>query len=113
MSLQFTQGTRRAVCSPTRAAFMTGRYRRESPITWNDDISFRDYITINERQSVGYVSALIGKWHLTGDYEKRQGLQLHGFDQVVASETKYIGPGDYFHPYFFMPEMPARDRANT
>jgi len=42
-----------------------------------------------------------------GRLEKRQAVrQLHGFNEVVASETKYIGPGDYFHPYF-MPEMSA------
>ncbi len=115
--LRFTQGYATApVCSPTRAAFMTGQYPARIGITnyleVNDERFLSpDYITINERlKSVGYVSALIGKWHLTGDYEKRRGApQLHGFDQVIASETKYIGPGDYFHPYFFMPEMPARE----
>ncbi len=126
--LRFTQAYAAGpVCSPTRAAFMTGQYPARIGITnyleVNDDHFLSpDYITINERlKSVGYVSALIGKWHLTGDYEKRRGApQLHGFDQVIASETKYIGNGDYFHPYFFMPETPARepgeyltDRLNT
>ena len=27
---------------------------------------------------------------------------------MVASEQLYIGDGDYFHPYFFMPTLPAR-----
>lgn len=115
--LRFTQGYATApVCSPTRAAFMTGQYPARIGITnyleINDEHFLSpDYITINKRlKSVGYVSALIGKWHLTGDYEKRRGApQLHGFDQIIASETKYIGPGDYFHPYFFMPELPARE----
>ncbi|MHA4820336.1 sulfatase-like hydrolase/transferase, partial [Streptomyces aculeolatus] len=29
--------------------------------------------------------------------------------EVIASEQKYIADGDYFHPYFFMPELPARE----
>ena len=115
--LLFTQAYAAApVCSPTRAALMTGQYPARIGITnyleINDEHFLSpDYITINKRlKSVGYVSALIGKWHLTGDYEKRRGApQLHGFNEVIASETKYIGPGDYFHPYFFMPEMPARE----
>lgn len=115
--LLFTQAYAAApVCSPTRAALMTGQYPARIGITnyleINDEHFLSpNYITINKRlKSVGYVSALIGKWHLTGDYEKHQGApQLHGFDEVIASERKYIGPGDYFHPYFFMPEMPARE----
>jgi len=54
---------------------MTGRYPARIGITnyleVNDEHFLSpDYISINERlKSVGYVSALIGKWHLTGDYE--------------------------------------------
>ncbi|MDX1980492.1 MAG: sulfatase-like hydrolase/transferase, partial [Bryobacteraceae bacterium] len=48
----------------------------------------------------------IGKWHLMGDYARRKGdPKLHGFDEVICSETKYIAGGDYFHPYFFMPGL--------
>ncbi len=115
--LLFTQAYSAApVCSPTRAALMTGQYPARIGITnyleINDEHFLSpDYTTIIKRlKSVGYVSALIGKWHLTGDYEKNRGApQLHGFDEVIASEKKYIGDGDYFHPYFFLPEMPARE----
>jgi len=115
--LLFTQAYSAApVCSPTRAALMTGQYPARIGITnyleINDEHFLSpDYTTIiKQLKSVGYVSALIGKWHLTGDYEKNRGApQLHGFDEVIASEKKYIGDGDYFHPYFFMPDMPARE----
>ena len=115
--LRFTQGyTAAPVCSPTRASLMTGQYPARIGITDYleiDDEHFLspDYITLNERlKSVGYVSGLVGKWHLMGDYQKRRGApQLHGFDEVIVSETQYIGPGDYFHPYFFMPDVPARE----
>jgi len=59
-------------------AFMTGQYPARIGITNYLEVndSTADYISINERlKSVGYVSALIGKWHLTGDYEKRRGLR--------------------------------------
>lgn len=116
-----------AVCSPTRAALMTGQHPARSGITnylRNQDDHFLSpaYITLNERlKSAGYMTGLIGKWHLTGDYEKKRGAPgLHNWDEVILSETRYIASGDYFAPYFFMPEVQARepgeyltDRLNT
>lgn len=105
------------VCSPTRAALMTGKYPGKQPITnylEKDDKNYLNpnYTTINEvLKKTGYHTGLIGKWHLTGDYEAgadKKGLgrpQLHGWDEITASETKYIAGGDYFYPYFFMPEL--------
>ncbi len=115
--LRFTRSYSAApVCSPTRAALMTGQHPARVGITdylEKDDDHFLspDYITLNERlKTAGYVSGLIGKWHLTGDYDRRRGEpNLHGWDEVIASETRYIAGGAYFHPYFFMPGLPARE----
>jgi len=103
------------VCSPTRAALLTGQYPARVGITdylRADDEKFLspEYETVAERlRAAGYGCGLIGKWHLMGDYGKRRGdPKLHGFDEVICSETSYIGAGTYFHPYKFMPEVEAR-----
>jgi arylsulfatase A len=44
-----------------------------------------------------------------GDYRARKGdPKLHGFDEVICSETSYIGPGYYWHPYKHLAGLPAR-----
>ena len=110
------------LCSPTRAALVSGLYPARTGIT---DFLRAEAAPSSKRLSpgiatvpdvlgpLGYTTGLIGKWHLTetysGAYRDRPGNPYqHGFDEVVASEQQYIGDGDYFHPYFFMPTLPAR-----
>lgn len=124
--LRFTNAYAAApICSPTRASLMTGQTPGRHPITnylEKDDKNYLDpgYTTINELlKTASYRTGLIGKWHLTGDYDAgpdKKGFgrpQLHGWDEVIASETVYIGPGDYFFPYFFLPDLKEREPEFT
>lgn len=121
---RFTQAYAAApLCSPSRAALVTGQFPGRTGITdylrgegaASDLHLSTDLTTIPDvLRPRGYTTGLIGKWHLTetysGDYRSRPGNPFaHGFDEVIASEQLYIGGGDYFHPYFFMPSLPARE----
>ncbi|KQY63818.1 sulfatase [Nocardioides sp. Root140] len=111
------------LCSPTRAALVTGLYPvrtgitdflRQEPAASNKYLSPGIPTVPGVLGPRGYVSGLVGKWHLTetysGAYDQRPGNPFaHGFDEVLVSEQQYIADGDYFHPYFFMPELPARE----
>ncbi len=110
------------LCSPTRAALVTGLYPARVGIT--------DYLRHEQAPGThflppatrsiadvlrgsGYTSGLIGKWHLTDDYSgryrtRRANPYALGFDEVRASETRYIAEGDYVAPYAFMPGLKAR-----
>ena len=117
--MRFTQAYATApVCTPTRIALMTGQHPARVGIT--DYLDARDekflspdYTTLNEQlKKAGYHSGLIGKWHLTGDYTRKKGEPAkHGWDEVICSETEYIAGGDYFHPYFFMPDVQAKSEG--
>ncbi|MEV0616685.1 sulfatase [Nonomuraea sp. NPDC050404] len=107
------------VCSPTRASIMTGQFPARVGITEflgaaGDDYLATDHHTLPETlRDAGYRTGLIGKWHLsetyTGAARERPGNPWsHGFTEVIASEQKYIAGGDYFHPYFMLPDLPAR-----
>ncbi|QIF01217.1 sulfatase [Roseimicrobium sp. ORNL1] len=114
--MRFTKALQQTVCSPTRVAVLTGMHPVRTGIT--------DYLgpeagalfldpkvdTVNERlKEVGYRSGLVGKWHLTGNYEAAKGSpDKHGWDEVIASENNYIGGGSYFHPYKHIDGLPAR-----
>lgn len=114
--MRFTQAYQQTVCSPTRAALLTGMHPVRTGITdylgpqAGEKFLDPDLITLNERlKEAGYVSGLIGKWHLTGDYGAAKGSpDKHGWDEVIASETDYIGGGDYFYPYQHISGLPAR-----
>ncbi len=105
------------VCSPYRAALMTGQYPARVGITDylrpNDTNHLSaDHITIAEMlKRNGYTTGIIGKWHLTG-YVNHGAKEFppgqHGFDEVIVSENRGIGGGSYFHPYHFNKEIEKR-----
>ena len=74
-----------ADCSPTRAAFITGRYQQrsgiESPLRYKDSRQLPPSDTSLPRllKSAGYATGLIGKWHLGA--EAAAGPNRHGFDE--------------------------------
>ncbi|MBI3210251.1 MAG: sulfatase [Candidatus Solibacter usitatus] len=103
------------VCSPTRASIMTGQHPARVGITdflrADDPNHLRPSLPSLPKmlKKAGYRTGLIGKWHLMGDYAKRPGdPKLHGFDEVICSETSYIGPGYYWHPYKHLQGLEAR-----
>jgi arylsulfatase A len=105
------------VCSPYRAALMTGQYPARVGITDylrpNDPKHLStEHITIAEMlKRAGYATGIIGKWHLTG-YANHGAEEVpptqHGFDEVIVSENRGIGGGSYFHPYHFNREIEKR-----
>jgi arylsulfatase A-like enzyme len=119
-----TQGTRfidayasAPVCSPYRAALMTGQYPARVGMTdylrpGDSNHLSTDHITIAEMlKRTGYTTGIIGKWHLTG-YANHGAKEFppsqHGFDEVIVSENRGIGGGSYFHPYHFNKEIEKR-----
>ncbi|MEM9345182.1 MAG: sulfatase-like hydrolase/transferase [Planctomycetota bacterium] len=90
-----------AVCSPTRAALMTGRYQQRTGVEGvitaarHREVGLPlEEVTIAEvLKDAGYATAMYGKWHLGYDI-KRFGPHLQGFDTF---EGFVSGNVDYFH----------------
>ncbi len=119
--VRFTQAYAAApVCSPYRAALLTGLYPARIGITdyLRPDASTHldlKYTTLPEQlKKVGYHTGIIGKWHLSGyklDGATEETLpDQHGFDEVISSEITGIANGTYYYPYHFNPELKKKSR---
>ena len=80
-----------SVCTPTRAAFMTGRYQQRvglesvlAPLQGNMDQGLSPSVPSLPRylKSAGFVTGLIGKWHLGSRPEFHP--NKHGFDEFFG-----------------------------
>ncbi len=113
-SLRFTQAYAASpVCSPTRAALMTGRHPVQTGITdWlkgqnppnrkllniqdRNELALEEYTLGELFKDNGYQTFFAGKWHLgeEGFYPEDQ-----GFNSNKGGHHKGSPPGGYFSPY--------------
>jgi arylsulfatase A-like enzyme len=86
------------VCSPTRAALLSGRYATRFGVTTpQNERAYRWEITTlaHALKSVGYATALVGKWHLGSLAE--QGPNHFGFDHSYGSLAGGVSPWNHFY----------------
>jgi arylsulfatase A-like enzyme len=109
--------TAAAVCSPTRASIMTGKYPARLHLThaliiecptdrkllcpdWTKYMGLEEVTIAEALKEAGYVTGSFGKWHLDGTTGYLPSLQ--GFDETTFD--RHIV--DKFYPYYTTPPYP-------
>jgi arylsulfatase B len=104
------------MCSPTRAALLTGRYARRTGmgaiVTWSSrwEVPLGEVLIpeLLDRSGTSWSTAMIGKWHLSGPRTPNayHHPNLQGFDHAAGSINNLYfedendrgrGDTDYFH----------------
>jgi len=77
-----------SLCSPSRASILTGLYAHKHKVVDNQNPVSKDLVFFPQYlKEIGYQTALVGKWHMGGDYDEPQ----RGFDYWVS----FKGQGSY------------------
>jgi arylsulfatase A-like enzyme len=107
------------VCTPTRAAFVTGRYQQRVGLEWAMGFSAEQQRRVGDRwvpepdklalglpatepslartlKSAGYGTAIFGKWHL--GFRSEYNPLRHGFDEFFGV---LLGHADYYSYRYF------------
>ena len=86
-----------ALCSPSRASILTGLYAHQHGVVDNNNpVSAKLVFVSQYLQRAGYETAMIGKWHMGGEFDDPQ----RGFDYWVS----FKGQGTY---------LPSRNGLNV
>jgi arylsulfatase A-like enzyme len=119
---KFTQFYVQPMCTPTRAALMTGRYPFRYglqtiviPTAASYGLDTTEWLMPQCLKEAGYKTAIIGKWHL-GHADKKYWPKQRGFDYQYGA---MIGELDYFtheeHGVldWFRDNKPVREKGYT
>src|SRR5687767_13770877 len=71
-------------CTVSRAALLTGRYAIRTGATQSSGITLWEVTMAEALKSVGYSTALYGKWHLGGDRPDGREPSAQGFDEYYG-----------------------------
>ena len=135
--IRFTQAYAASpVCSPTRAALITGlaparlhitQHGKDGPPFWPEDRTLQPppsehvlplaQVTVAERlKAAGYATGFFGKWHLAGEGDGTDPAEggpafwpeQQGFDRNVGG-CGFGGPPTYFDPYRIPSIVPRKE----
>src|SRR5437870_47648 len=119
---KFTQFYVQPMCTPTRAALMTGRYPFRYGLqtmvipgaaTYGLDTS--EWLLPQALKESGYTTAIIGKWHL-GHADLKYWPKQRGFDYAYGAtigELDYYTHGDFGVLDWFRDNKPVREKGYT